>query len=256
MSEFMKEVEAKAGILVDALPYIRDFHDKIIVIEYGCGEALDEEEEKALMKDIALLSSIGLKPIVVHSTRKGVDQFHENKRIAKLIELCGMKAIGICGIDLQTLQITMDNDYVPVIVPNDIDNEHQYIDPRETAKEVASLLEADKLVCLMPFTGIYKDEEHTGYYGQLSPSELREILDKGTIASDMKVLAEICVEASERGVRRVHVIDGRMNHALLLELFSVNGIGTVIMRDKNHRYPHEIARIEKEKKKAAEKVAK
>ncbi|MDD6065913.1 MAG: hypothetical protein PUD04_04990 [Firmicutes bacterium] len=165
MDEFIKEVEEKAGILIDALPYIRDFHDKIIVIEYGCGEALDGMKERALMKDIALLRSIGLRPIVVHDTRMGMDKFRENKRVAKLIELCGRKAIGVCGIDLQTLNITIENEYIPVIVPNDIDNENQYIDPRETAKEIASLLKADKLIYLMPFTGIYKDESQEEYYG-------------------------------------------------------------------------------------------
>ena len=246
MNEFMKEVEQKASILVDALPYIRDFHDKILVIEYGCGEALDAEKEKALMKDIALLSSIGLKPIVVHDTRMGVDKFRENKRVAKLIEICGMKAIGVCGIDLQTLQITMDNGYIPVIVPNDIDTEDQYIDPRETAKEIASLLQADKLVYLMPFTGVYKNEDHTEHYGQLSPEELQEILDEDQTSADTRKLAEMCVEATRRGVYRAHVINGRMEHALLLELFSVNGIGTVVMKNKKHRYPHELARMAKE----------
>lgn len=245
MDKFIKEVEEKAGILIDALPYIRDFHDKIIVIEYGCGEALDGVKERALMKDIALLRSIGLKPIVVHDTRMGMDKFRENKRVAKLIELCGRKAIGVCGIDLQTLNITMDNEYIPVIVPNDIDNENQSIDPRETAKEIASLLQADKLVYLMPFTGIYKDEKHGEYYGQLSTEELREISQKGELPRDMRMLAKMCLEATERGVYRAHVIDGRMDHALLLELFSVNGIGTVIMRDKQHRYPHEIARMQR-----------
>ena len=246
MDEFMKEVEEKAGILIDALPYIRDFHDKIIVIEYGCGEALDGMKERALMKDIALLRSIGLRPIVVHDTRMGMDKFRENKRVAKLIELCGRKAIGVCGIDLQTLNITIENEYIPVIVPNDIDNENQYIDPRETAKEIASLLKADKLIYLMPFTGIYKDESQEEYYGQLSMEELREILRQGQLPKDMRMLSDMCLEATERGVYRAHVIDGRMDHALLLELFSVNGIGTVIMRDKLHRYPHEIARMQGE----------
>ena len=246
MDEFIKEVEEKAGILIDALPYIRDFHDKIIVIEYGCGEALDGMKERALMKDIALLRSIGLRPIVVHDTRMVMDKFRENKRVAKLIELCGRKAIGVCGIDLQTLNITIENEYIPGIVPNDIDNENQYIDPRETAKEIASLLKADKLIYLMPFIGIYKDESQEEYYGQLSMEELREILRQGQLPKDMRMLSDMCLEATERGVYRAHVIDGRMDHALLLELFSVNGIGTVIMRDKLHRYPHEIARMQGE----------
>lgn len=89
------------------------------------------------MRDIALMKSIGMRPIVVHDTKMGHDKFRENKRIAKMIEFCGVKAVGICGIDLQTIHMTLDNDYIPVITPNDIDNEDTPILPEEAAKEIA-----------------------------------------------------------------------------------------------------------------------
>ena len=103
MEERLLEMaEHKAGILIDALPYIRDFNHKIVVIEYGCRKYLSPVAEQELMQDIALLKTVGMKPVVIHDTPMGVDKFRENKRVAKLLELCGTKAIGICGVDLQT----------------------------------------------------------------------------------------------------------------------------------------------------------
>ena len=87
------EIEDKAQILVDSLPYIRDFNQKIIIISFGCSNILTDEEEQEVMRDIALMKSIGMRPIVVHDTKMGHDKFRENKRIAKMIEFCGVKAV-------------------------------------------------------------------------------------------------------------------------------------------------------------------
>ena len=111
------------------------------------------------MKDIALLKTVGMRPVVVHDTPMGADKFRENKRIAKLIELCGVKAIGICGMDLDTLHMALDNDFIPVV---------------------------------------------------------------------------------EQGVNRVHLVDGRIPHALILEFFSKAGVGTIIIKEKDILYPHEL----------------
>ena len=78
-----------------------------MVIEYGCRKYLSPIDEQTLMKDIALLKTVGMRPVVVHDTPMGADKFRENKRIAKLIELCGVKAIGICGMDLDTLPLVL-----------------------------------------------------------------------------------------------------------------------------------------------------
>lgn len=112
MDKELELVEHKASILIDALPYIRDFNQKTVVIEYGCAEWLSGVEEQRLMQDIVLLKSVGMRPIVVHATRMGLDKFRENKRIAKLLELCGVKAIGICGVDTETIGLMLDNDYI------------------------------------------------------------------------------------------------------------------------------------------------
>ena len=139
------QVEPKAEFLIQALPYIRDFSDKIVVIEYGCRKYLSPIDEQTLMKDIALLKTVGMRPVVVHDTPMGADKFRENKRIAKLIELCGVKAIGICGMDLDTLHMALDNDFIPVIVPNDIDNEYELIDGQQ---RLTTFLIFMKVLCL------------------------------------------------------------------------------------------------------------
>ena len=146
MDEQMKTVREKAAVLADALPYFRDFNQKIIVIGYLCSNILSGEEEQGIMQDIALLKSVGMKPVIVHDSRMGADKFRENKRLAKLVELSGVKAVGICGIDEQTLRMTLENGYIPVVTPNDIDTEMMNLDPTDTAREIAILLHAEKQI--------------------------------------------------------------------------------------------------------------
>ena len=105
----LEQVEKKAEVLTDALPYIRDFNRQVAVIEYGCRKYMSPVGEQELMRDIALLKTVGMKPVVVHGCPIGVDKFRENKRIAKLLELCGTKAVGICGMDMETPAIMLDN---------------------------------------------------------------------------------------------------------------------------------------------------
>lgn len=233
-------VEHKAEILIDALPYIRDFNHKVVVIEYGCRKYLSPVDEQQLMQDIALLKTVGMLPVVVHDTPMGVDKFRENKRVAKLLELCGTKAIGICGIDLHTLHMILDNGYIPVIVPNDIDNEDVEIDPKDAALEVAEKLQADKLVYLSSHRGIWKDEERTEVYSRLTVPEVCKMLEDGWVTEGVMPIVKRGLKATGEGVNRVHILDGRIEHALLLEFFSVAGVGTILISDEGKLYAHEM----------------
>lgn len=235
-----EQVEPKAEFLIQALPYIRDFNQKIVVIEYGCRKYLSPVDEQELMRDIALLKTVGMRPIVVHDTPIGVDKFRENKRVAKLLELCGTKAIGICGVDLHTLNMTLDNGYIPVIVPNDIDNEEVPIDPKDTALEIAVKMKADKLVFLSSHRGIWKDVERKTVYPRLTVDEVHKLLDAGWVTEGVISRVKRGFQAVEHGVNRVHILDGRIRHALLVEFFSVAGVGTIIISDKNKLYTHEL----------------
>ena len=223
------EIEDKAQILVDSLPYIRDFNQKIIIISFGCSNILTDEEEQEVMRDIALMKSIGMRPIVVHDTKMGHDKFRENKRIAKMIEFCGVKAVGICGIDLQTIHMTLDNDYIPVITPNDIDNEDTPILPEEAAEKVLFLGKED---------GIRDDEGHI--ISQMTRDEVVKMYVAGKFEGRLLQKVTYALQMIEQGVPRVHILGSKMAHALLVEIFSIIGVGTVIMPDKEHYYPHEL----------------
>ena len=235
----LEQVEKKAEVLTDALPYIRDFNRQVAVIEYGCRKYMSPVGEQELMRDIALLKTVGMKPVVVHGAPIGVDKFRENKRVAKLLELCGTKAIGICGMDMETPSIMLENGYIPVIMPNDIDTENVEIDPIDAALDVAVGLEADKLVYLSSHRGIWKDEERTEVYSRLTVAQVREMLSQGKVTEGVISRVERGLKAIERGVNRVNLLDGRMDHALLLEFFSVAGVGTVMIQDESRLYAHE-----------------
>ena len=235
----LEQVEKKAEVLTDALPYIRDFNRQVAVIEYGCRKYMSPVGEQELMRDIALLKTVGMKPLVVHGAPIGVDKFRENKRVAKLLELCGTTAIGICGMDMETPSIMLENGYIPVIMPNDIDTENVEIDPIDAALDVAVGLGADKLVYLSSHRGIWKDEERTEVYSRLTVAQVREMLGQGKVTEGVISRVERGLKAIERGVNRVNLLDGRMDHALLLEFFSVAGVGTVMIQDESRLYAHE-----------------
>ena len=241
MDEQMKDIREKASILADALPYFRDFNQKIIVIGYLCSNFLNGEEEQRVMQDIALLKSVGMKPVIVHDSRMGADKFRENKRIAKLVELCGIKAVGICGIDAQTLNMTLENNYIPVVTPNDIDTEMLSIHPADTAREIAVLLQAEKLIYISRHEGVTWEENRNKILS-MTESELKTYMGAQQLEADLKKLLDNAILALDGGVQRAHLLGGRIQHALLLELFSILGVGTVIMRDDRKLYDHEKGR--------------
>ena len=234
--------QRKAEILTKSLPYLRDFNQKIIVIGYMCSDILSGEEEQELMRDITTLQSVGMKLVIVHDTRMGAGKFRENKRLAKLVELCGIKAIGICGVDEQTLHMTIDNGYIPVITPNDIDTEYVDLNPIDTAQQIASLLHAEKLVYLTRYQGIEtgSDDEDNNHIYSMTVSELSSYIRDNTIDPRLQKMLENAVTAINNGVTRVHVIGAKLQHALLLELFSIRGVGTVFMSDERIKYSHEL----------------
>jgi len=244
MTDFEKEqiskVSEKAAILVDALPYIRDFADKIVVICYCCSNLLSAREEQAVMKDVSLLKSIGMKPIVVHDTRFGADRYRENKRIAKLIEMSGNKAVGICGIDLKTLRLTVDNGYIPVVTPNDIDTEDMILYPENVASEIAQRMGAEKLVYMSEDRGLFEDGDENGkLLSMVTRSQVIDYIVKYKLSKQFLLRLRNAVSAVDHGVGRVHILDGCVDHGLLLEFFSIDGIGTAVMADEGRYYSHE-----------------
>ncbi len=234
------EIEEKAQILVDALPYIRDFNQKIVIVCFEGSNILTDEEEKVVMRDVALLKTIGMRPILVHDSRMGHDKFRENKLVAKMIEMSGVKAVGICGIDLQTIMLNVDNDYIPVITPNDIDNEDTPISPALCAAQVAEAVHAEKLIFLGGIDGIH-DRKSSELISQILLDDFIEMVKNDDQADVLLAERErYAIELIQAGIPRVHFLDVKIRHSLLLELFSIIGVGTAILPDGGHYYPHEI----------------
>ncbi len=290
----MEELIKKAGILIEALPYIQKFAGKTVVVKYGGNAMINEELKNSVMEDVTLLKYIGLNPIVVHGggpdiskalSDKGVESKFinglrytdietigiaqqvligkTNKEIVALLNTKGGTAVGISGIDGSFIeckkQTTVVDDkevdlgyvgniisvkshlldhlaedqYIPVIAPigTDKDGNSYNINADTVASAVASAVGAEKLILLTDVEGI-KDENGEIVF-EATTDEINEMIDSGVISGGMipKVLG--CMDALEAGVTGVHIIDGRIPHCLLLEIFTKTGIGTLI---KSERY--------------------
>lgn len=288
----MQELIKKAGILIDALPYIQKFAGKTVVVKYGGNAMINEELKNSVMEDITLLKFIGLNPIVVHGggpdISAALNQFNiksefvnglrvtdddtmrvaqmvlmgkTNKEVVSLLNCKGGRAVGFCGIDgsfikckKQTtivdgktvdigyvgeiveidphiLQYMTQDAYIPVVAPIGIDENGQSynINADTVAAAIASAVQAEKLILLTDVEGV-KDGDGAIVY-EAGNDDIHEMIDSGVINGGMipKVLG--CLDAIDSGVKGVHIIDGRIPHCLLLEIFTKTGIGTLIKSD-------------------------
>ena len=195
-----------------------------------------------VMKDISLLKSIGMKPIVVHDFRIGGDRYRENKRIANEIEKNGIKSVGLCGIDVQTLHMTIDNGYIPVVMPNDVDTENIILYPENTACEIAIRMGAEKLVYMSEEAGLFENGDARGsFIPVIMRDEAEAYLNKNKVTDSLKIKVLNAIAAVDNKVSRAHIIDGQIHHSMLLEFFSTKGIGTAVIKDRGHLYEHEKA---------------
>ncbi|HEC1238077.1 TPA: acetylglutamate kinase [Campylobacter upsaliensis] len=279
----MQEYLQKAHTLIEALPYIRKFASKIVLIKYG-GSAMENEELKhCVMQDIALLKLVGLKPVIVHGGGKDISRLCENlgvksefknglrisdqettkiaemallqinKNLVQNLECLGVKAIGICGKDAGLLHCVkkdedlgfvgeiskvkvgilnelLEKDFLPVIAPVGMDeNLNTYnINADDAACELAKALKAEKLVFLSDIAGLYRNyEDKNSLISKISLSEVKELLS--SLQGGMLVKLRSCIDACESGVKKVHILDGRVKHSLLLEIFTDEGIGTLVV---------------------------
>jgi len=279
----------RAEILIQALPYIRKFKDKTIVVKYGGHAMVNEELKKAVIHDLILLSYVGIKVVVVHGGGMEINQFLEktgkeskfvqgqrytdaetmdivqmvlcgkvNKEIVSLVEQSGGKAIGLCGLDGQMLQaeklfidgqdigyvgsITkvntaiiddcVEKNYIPIIatVATGMEDGKPYnINADIAAAKIAAELGAEKLILLTDVPGIMRDiEDKSSLISELKLQEIPSLTMEGILSKGMIPKVDCCVEAIRRGVKKAHIIDGTVPHSLLLEIFSDEGIGTMI----------------------------
>jgi len=295
----MKENTAHeiAHVLIEALPYIKKFKNKTVVIKFGGNAMIDEELKHSFARDIVLMKLVGINPIIVHGggpqigkllsrlniTSQFIDGMRVtdsetmdivemvlggqvNKEIVSLINLHGGKAIGLTGkdgdfiharkinlqktspesqaseiidlghvgevssIDPAVVHMLCNSDFIPVIAPIGVGEDgHSYnINADLVAGKVAEVLEAEKLLLLTNTAGILDKNKQllTG----LSITDIDDLIADGTIEGGMIPKTQCATDALKGGVSSVHIIDGRVDHAVLLELFTDQGVGTLLVR--------------------------
>lgn len=285
----MEEEMKKAAVLTEALPFIREFSGKKVVVKYGGSAMVDRELKVSVIRDVALLKLIGLKPIIVHGGGKEISKWVRlkgkepefinglrvtdeetmeiaemvlnkvNKDLVSMMEGHGVKAIGISGkdgsfmkakkklsggqdigyvgevteVDSHLIDVLLDNDYVPVIAPIGIgENQHSYnINADDAACAIATAIDAEKLVFLTDIEGVFMDpKDKRTLISEMDLPQARSYIENGVVGGGMLPKLTNCIEAIEKGVSRVHILDGRLQHCLLLELFTTKGIGTAILK--------------------------
>jgi acetylglutamate kinase len=280
--------DVRASVLIEALPYIRRFAGKTIVVKYGGNALAGATESDALAlfaEDIVLMRLVGLKPVVVHGggpqisdlmTRLGkVTEFRDglrvtdsetvdiarmvlsgqvNPQIVAAINVHGRFAVGVSGEDASLITASaknpdlgfvgevdrinpgilhrlLDDEVIPVVatIGTDANGQAYNINADTVAGAIAEALGAEKLVYLTDIEGLRRVvNDPASLIRQTSPDELDALMADGTIAGGMIPKVESCVRAVRGGVRRAHILDGRIPHVLLLELFTDAGIGTMV----------------------------
>ena len=287
----MKDID----VLIEALPYIKKFHDKKILIKYGGHAMVDEEAKSFTARDTVLLKYVGMKPLIVHGGGPEISRSMEklgkesifikglrvtdeetmeiiemvlagkisSEIVSELINHDG-DAIGLSGIDssliyahkkpvskideeivdlgfvgevdkinADLIDLLLNHDFIPVISPIGIaeDGTRLNLNADTAAGEVASSVGAEKLIILTDVPGVLRDpSDPNSLIHKIKISEVPDLIEKGIITGGMIPKIETCVNAIEKGVKSCHIIDGRKKHSLLLEIFTTNGIGTMIYK--------------------------
>ncbi len=290
MSEDMNHVLLKAQTLIEALPYIQEFNNKIVVVKYGGSAMLDENLKRNVIKDVALLKLVGMHPVIVHGGGKEISKWVSylgkepqfvgglrvtdsdtmevaemvlnkvNKSLVQLLEETGVQAVGLSGKDGGMLKVEkktvngndigfvgditdvntniidtlIQNDYIPVIAPIGMDKDFQSynINADDAACAIAQALGAEKLAFLTDIEGVYKDKDDPStLLSVLTLQDAEALIGDGYIGGGMLPKLRNCIDAVKCGVSRVHILDGRKEHCLLLEFFTAEGVGTAIVDD-------------------------
>ena len=284
-----------AHVLTEALPYIRRFAGKTLVIKYGGNAMVDEALKNGFARDVVLMKLVGINPVVVHGggpqignllKRIGKEtQFVEgmrvtdaetmdvvemvlgglvNKEIVNLINQQGGRAVGLTGkdgdlirarklmfkrnepemntpeiidighvgevasIDSSVVDMLVHSDFIPVIAPIGVgeDGQSYNINADLVAGKLAEVLQAEKLIMLTNTPGILDKDDNvlTG----LSAEQVNSLIEDGTVYGGMLPKVRCALDAAHNGVKAVHIIDGRIEHSVLLELFTDKGIGTLL----------------------------
>ena len=282
----------KARILAEALPYIRAFNRKTIVIRFGGGAMADPALKAGFARDVALLRLVGMKPIVVHGGGWNIDELMRrmglesrryrglritdkrtltvitmalselNQELTQLINKHGGRAVGLDGqdgrfirarpmvvpadspdapdlgfvgdvesIDTALIELLLSRQFVPVVMPIGVavDGTAYHINSDLLAGRIARALEAEKLILMANVAGVHDRDGALAYI--LTESEAEALLRDHVIGSEMEPRVIAALRAVREGVRSVHIIDGGVQNALLLEVLTAEGVGTAVRSD-------------------------
>ena len=277
----------RAEVLTQALPYIKRYNGKIVVVKYGGNAMINEELKQQVMEDIVLLWLIGVKIVLVHGGGPEINEMMEklgkkpvfvdglrvtdketvdivqmvlagkvNKTLVNLLEMKGGKAMGISGMDGRLIAAEPKNEalgyvgkitkihispvldllekgYIPVISTLGCDKQgNAYnINGDTAAAFIAGALSAERLIMMTDIDGILRDrnDPHT-LIRELSVEEAKRLHEDGVISGGMIPKVDCCVSAIEKGVKNVTIMDGRVSHAILMELLTDEGAGTMFTR--------------------------
>ena len=278
----------RAQVLVNALPYIKDYNGQIVVVKYGGNAMVSPELKDAVMKDIVLLSLVGVRLVLVHGGGPEINQQLKkigkeskfvgglrytdaetaevvqmvlagkvNKDLVALLSRHGGKALGLCGMDGRMIEVekkrsevdlgfvgsitkvntqvildALDNGYIPVISTVAADEKGQVynINADTAAAKIAAELKAKNLILMTDIRGLLRDkDDESTLIPQVQVSEVPSLIRQGIISGGMIPKVECCIEAIRRGVKKVFILDGRIPHAILIEILTDEGIGTMFV---------------------------
>jgi len=295
MGNIKKSME-RADILLEALPYIKRFYNKTIVIKYGGHAMVDDELKDKFAQDVVMMKYIGINPVIVHGGGPQIGTLLKklgkeskfvqgmrvtdeetmnivemvlvgmvNKEIVGLINRHGGNAVGLSGkdgnlinaekyylneekakhtppeiidiglvgkvknVNSQLIVSLAQNSFIPVIAPTGIGDagETYNINADVVAGEIASALKAEKLLLLTDVEGVLDKDKKL--INAMSDKEAMKLIDDGIVEGGMFPKVKCCLKALKNGVKKAHIIDGRLKHAILLEIFTDKGIGTEIV---------------------------
>lgn len=290
----MDQAINKAAGLVEALPYIQRFHDKVIVVKIGGSIMDDEAALSAILTDVVFMNYVGMQPVLVHGGGKAINEAMKtaglepqmvmgrrytddrtlaiaehvlcnqiNRTIVNFVQSQGCEAMGLHSlssvvlfaektffpgpdgrrIDLghvgevkqvnaRLLQLLVQADSIPCIatIARDMAGGKLNVNADTAAGAVAAAMKAEKLVVVSDTHGIYRDtNDPATRVSHLTTAEIDDMVNSGIISKGMLPKVEACVQALQGGVNKTHIIDGRIPHALLLEIYTEAGIGTEIV---------------------------
>lgn len=279
----------RAEVLTQALPYIKKYNGKVVVVKYGGNAMVNEQLKQQVMEDIVLLSLIGVKIVLVHGGGPEISDLMDklgkkpefvdglrvtdketidivqmvlagkvNKTLVNLLEMKGGNAMGISGMDgrlieakvkneklgfvgaitkinIQPVVDLVENGYIPVIstVGCDKQGNTYNINGDTAAAYIAGALGAESLIMMTDIAGILRDKDDPStLIPEIKTSDAAKLQEEGIISGGMIPKVECCIEAINKGVKKVFIMDGRIPHSILMETLTNEGAGTMVRGDK------------------------